>query len=499
MISTAKKLLCLLLCISLSLFLASCSGKNTTGSQSGSETELILPLHEIPAPSAPYGDQTDNEVYRASIYYAMADGTVSMPSTRVLWLNSGVTLERRLAEELLKSPGGDALTVAPRNSRIASVEAAGPVVTVNVLPSSPLTDAQTALLAEAMGRTLLEIDGINGVSLLLAGRAAAISDIPVGLITDSTSMQSQRDEASHLALNAVQGAMVTRTAAVYYPSKDETCVLPVITPLTFDGKTADAKLIAALSGVPAAENAIIAVPGSENIIEKSSDYTYTASGERILNVYLTNDALAALNESGHDRQMFLASIVLTLTSFLPETDGVTLSIGGKMVTEVPVKNASNQKFASGIMRRSDFAHLIGKNIPLYFADENGMLKRETRAIGISQANSPRARICALMEGPHSSSLSPVLPSGLSNSDILGVHVSGKVASINLSADAYRLCQSFTREQEELFVYGLANTVCEISGISGIRLYFDGVTGSCLTHGIQLTGVILKNPGRISDD
>ena len=492
-----KRMLSLLLLLLVCLSLAACSVTKSSPQSSGSPSALSLPIPETNPPAAPYGDQTDNKVYRASIYYASSDGTVSMPSTRVLWINSHSSIERRLAEELLKTPGGDAMMVAPKGSRIASVEAAGPVVTVNVIPSMPLNDSETALIIEAMSKTLLEADGVEGVNTLISGRASEINHLPVGVIQETNSAKAYLDEADHYALSAVMPETMERVVALYYPSASENALLVNSAYVSLDMSKPAESILSALMQPPSIQNALTAIPSVDRLMEKDAVYSLTPSGERILNLYFTSDAMTALTESGHDRQMYLASIVLTLTSFLPETDGVTLTIGGKLVTEVPVKNAPNQKFPSGIMRRSDFAHLIGKNVPLYFADENGMLALETRALPLAAADSPRARIVQLMEGPKSSDLLSIFPDGLKNTDILGVSVSENIVLVNLSANAYRLAQSLTVQEEELFVYGLVNTLSEISGINGVRLYFDGVTGSYLTHRIHLTGVILPNPGRIS--
>lgn len=491
-----KDVSCLLLCLVLSLSLCACSVKGKSNTSNPSLSDLSLPLTESNPPAAPYGDQTDNEVYRASIYYAASDGTVSAPSTRVLWLNSGATLEKRLAEEVLKSPGGDQIMVAPKNSRIAFVEAAGPVATVNVLSGAPLTDNDKALLMEAMGKTLLEAEGVTGVNVLIGGRAPELSCMPVGLITASTDVSQYLDESLHAGEKTASA--FTRSAAVYYPSSSDTLVLPVSTSLSINAESPVESLFQALTNAPQGYNVLSAVPSADTLFEKKSHYSLTPAGERILNIHLASGALTALNESGHDRQMYLASIVLTLTSFLPETDGVILSIGGKTVTEVPVKNAQNQKFASGIMRRSDFTHLIGKNVPLYFAGGDGYLKKETRAISIQCADNARERISALMAGPDDASLLPLFPDGVKSTDILGIRVSGNVASVNFTSNVYSLMQSFSEVQEEMFVYGLVNTLSEISGINGVRLYFGGETGGCLVHRIHLTGEILKNPGKISD-
>ena len=490
-----KRLLSLMLCAILLFSFAACSVKKTPGSTLSAPSDLNLPLSEKDAPKAPYGDSRASEVYRASIYYASSDGSVSMPSTRVLWLNSDSTIERRLAEETLKSPGGDALSVAPRGSKIVSVEAAGPIVNVNVQPSAPMNDTETALLMEAMSKTLMELTHVEGVNFLISGRASAISSLPSGVITKETDFRGMMDESARYLQG--ENVSITRTAALYVPSSDESCVLLESAQIALNASDPASALLLALAKAPKTQGAVTAVPMHDTLIAKKSQILPTASGDQILWVYLDASAFTALNESGHDRNLYLASIVLTLTSFLPEIDGVCLEIGGKLVTEVPLQNGEMRKFASGIMKRSDFTHLIGKNITLYFANENGMLTGETRALPIRMADSPRALLWALMDGPRDDSLLPVFPNGAKHSDILGIRVSSNAANVNFSSNIYRLAQSFTDTEEELFVFSIVNTLSQLRNISGIRLYFDGETGSVLTRNVYLEGVILKNPGRIS--
>ncbi len=493
---TFKRLVSLALCFLIAVSLAACDAKKTPGSTLNTLNSPSLPLQEQNAPKAPYGDSHASEVYRASIYYASSDGAVSMPSTRVLWLNSDTPLERRLAEETLKSPGGDAVSVAPKGSKIISVEAAGPIVNVNIQPSAPLTDTEISILMEAMSKTLMELEHVEGVGFLISGRAASLSSLPAGLITKDTSFRTLMDENARLLQD--NSASVSRKAALYFPSLDESCLLVESAPITLNADDPASSLLLALAKAPKTAGAAVAIPMYDALIAKKSQVSLTASGDQILSVYLDASALSALNESGHDRNLYLASIVLTLTSFLPEIDGVSLEIGGKLVTEVPVKDGETRKFASGIMKRSDFTHLIGKNVTLYFANESGMLQSEIRAMPISFADSPRALIRALMEGPRNASLLPVFPDGVKETDILGVRISSNAANVNLSSNVYRLAQSFTDTEEELFVFSLVNTLSNLRNVSGIRLYFDGETGSVLTRNVYLEGIILKNPGRISE-
>ena len=494
MTNRLKRIFSLLTALILAFSLSSCSVKNTTGTTAGGASSMTLPLAEENAPLAPYGDKEDSEVYRASIYYASSDGSVSVPSTRVLWLSSASSIHRRLAEELMKTPGSDANAVVQRGSRIASVENSGNIVTVNVLPAGSMSDAEIKTLTEAMSKTMFELPSVTGVTVLLSGRAASFSDLPIGLITKNTDVSILYDEAVHYEESG--HTSVSRRISAYYPSIDETCVIPCEMTVSHEPADPAKAILRALGTLPNQSGVIQGVPGCENMFEKVSRYEITPDGERILHIFLTSDAFLALNQSGHDRHMYLASIVLTLTSFLADTDGVCLSIGGKTVTEVPVKNGAARKFPSGIMRREDFAPYIGKHASLYFANENNMLEEEIRALPLASADSARARICALIEGPESSNLLPIFPLGVKASDILGIDISGSVVSVNLSANVYRMAQSFSQSEEELFVFGLINTLSELRGVSGLRLYFEGVTGSVLTHKIYLEGVILKNPGRI---
>lgn len=494
MSSRAKRILSVILLTAFAFSLTSCKSKSPSGGASNGALTLSLPLKEQNVPPAPYGDSRDSEVLRASIYYASSDGTVSVPSTRVLGLNSRSSVERRLAEELMKTPGGDAVAVVPKGSRIASVEVSGGIVTVDVIPSSPMSGAEIKTLSEAMSKTMFTLDGVTGVNLLISGRAAAFHGLPIGLITPYADLSALYDEAVHYPES--ETVSVSRRAVGYFPSADESCVIPFEISLSLHPSDPAQAVLHALGVQPDSPGLLAGVPACESMFEKASRYTTAPSGDRILNIHLTNDAYTALKASGHDRHMYLASIVMTLTSLLPDTDGVLISIGGRTITEVPLKNGTTRTFSSGIMKRADFAPYIGTNVPVYFANQNNMLSPEIRAVNILNADSARARIQALMEGPADASLLPVFPDGVKPSDILGVNISGSVARVNLSANVYRLMQSFTENEEELFVYSLVNTLSDLRGVSGVRLYFEGVTGSVLTHKVYLEGVLLKNPGRI---
>ena len=265
-----KRLLSIAICLLLVFSLAGCDGKNTPGSTLSASNNPSVPLQEQNAPKAPYGDSQASEVYRASIYYASAEGTVSMPSTRVLWLNSDSPIERRLAEETLKSPGGDAVSVAPKGSRILSVEAAGPIVTVNIQPASPMSNTETALLMEAMSKTLMELPHVEGVNFLFSGRAAALSSLPAGVILKDTDFRSLMDEGTR----DLQGetASISRKAVLYFPSEDASCVLAEPSQISLNASDPASSLLLALTKMPKTRGTAIAVPMHDTLIAKGGFY-----------------------------------------------------------------------------------------------------------------------------------------------------------------------------------------------------------------------------------
>lgn len=451
-----------------------------------------LPKPEAALRTAPIGDEFENSVYRASLYYPDANGEISLPYTRVLWLDGNTPLNRRLSEEILKNPGGDVQAAAPKGSRVLYAESGSGLVNVCIQPAQALDDDQVILLATALSKTLLEIPENTGVNLMISERAAGVNLRPLGVIDRETDLTLYKNES------ASENANVERSMIAYYPANDGKHLIGESVSVVLNAADPALPGISALAQSPRSGSALSVNLNFGNAFEKPSAYSVTSGGERILNLYFTESGFEALSKGKHTLNQALASITLTLTTFLPGTDGIAVHTPSGQVTEITRANGEKLRFGNGILKRQDFSELIGVGANVYFAGENDMLYAETHVLALRDALSVRKRLNVLFEGPVSRSLLKTAPAGSSLSDVLGVRVSENVAHINLSGELYGKCQSFSRVQEELFVYSVVNTLCEIEGVSGVCLYVEGQQADVLTQFIHLEGVLMKNPGRVSN-
>ena len=89
-----------------------------------------------------------------------------------------------------------------------------------------------------------------------------------------------------------------------------------------------------------------------------------------------------------------------------------------------------------------------------------------------------------------------MPAGITANDIRGISVSDGTATLNMTADFYRLCQLMNEEEERLLVYSIVNTLCELPDIYSVKLLVEGEQIETLAGSIYLSGELLPNPGII---
>ena len=77
-----------------------------------------------------------------------------------------------------------------------------------------------------------------------------------------------------------------------------------------------------------------------------------------------------MEEAGVSAYEFVGMLALTMTSFVPEIDGVQISVEGSLFREISAGGAVHS-FEEGMILRSDFADEIGDVVRLYFRAERG--------------------------------------------------------------------------------------------------------------------------------
>lgn len=494
---------CCLLCAA-ALLLTGCGGKTIAPSAS-----VTLPPPEVKA-AAPENDSAQTYAQSVSLYLPSRDGTrlIAVPETAELSLSRPSA--QALCQLLLAHPGTE--NAAPVGGDVAlslsgteAVEVSGRVATVSLGASAlRLSYEQLFAVGQALANTLCQFGDVEYVNLLISGVQPGLNvaaTLPAGCFQQNT-----RENLSTLWARASAPQTGTRralVAALYYPAPGGKGVLceaqtlafadlnpgPVMTTL-LDALSAGAET---LSGVPQ-------YPGLTALLTKEPTVSETNGSRRAVlhfDASLNDQLLAA----GITRSVMVASLVYTLTTFLPGIEGVELHIGSEKITTLTpsgtyLNAGETMNFPDGLMRRSDFSAFLLTPCTLYFASGEGKLRQAVRAVPFYEGCSVRAIVGQLMQGPQPydspSGLSAALPEGLRDADLLGVSYENGVVMLNFSSQLITKCQGFSPAQERQMVYSLVNTLTQLPGVRRVCFFILGDQPQSFAGALYLPGDFMPN-------
>ena len=107
-------------------------------------------------------------------------------------------------------------------------------------------------------------------------------------------------------------------------------------------------------------------------------------------------------------------------------------------------------------------------ISLYFADENiAHLKAEKRTFS-NDENLAKSVVQAIIDGPQNTDLCSLIPG---DTEINSIKLSGDVCTLDLNDEF----TNFTggTSMENLAVFSLVNSLCEVDGVSKVKINIDG--------------------------
>ena len=152
----------------------------------GALGEVALPEPEAEAPQMLLGEAEAEYFYEATLYCAASDGVSLSQATRTLLVQSGETLVDVVLEALLDPTGGMAqASVAPGDTRVISREISGGLAMVDLSIDARNVQSEQELLRMylAIAGTLLELEGVEGVGVLIDGREEGLLGLPCGVFT----------------------------------------------------------------------------------------------------------------------------------------------------------------------------------------------------------------------------------------------------------------------------------------------------------------------------
>ncbi len=179
--------------------------------------------------------------------------------------------------------------------------------------------------------------------------------------------------------------------------------------------------------------------------------------------------------------------VCSLVAFTVNSEGLLAHDGtlvGSMSADTFVENPGEQINSS-----------VEATLNLYFSNRSGTkLVKETRKVHYSTNISMEKLIMEqLIEGPKKSNMIPTLPSG---TRLISVSVVDGVCYVNLS-DSFR--NQNAEVNEEIVLYSIVNSLCEIQGVSKVQISVNGSTDGNVRFSYQLSKLYERNSEFMKED
>ena len=466
---------------------------------------VSLPVPDAGEAEPAIGDSLPSSSYYVSLYLVSSDQRALVPVSRAVTVGPGQSLATEALLALLSASGNaDARSPFPAGTHLLNIERSGnaAVVNLSIEARNAENEQQIFWMHQSVADTLVGLDGIEYVNVMVADRSECPYDVPMG-----AQGEGGEDLAGAWAhLNADQellgqkdGEMspVERNAVLYYPSRDGKYIAPVVSTVSITGDDRITPLIEALFSAPEAGCLRSPFPANSSVLTARPEIVETEAGRHMARLAFDANLIAALERDGLNAWQTFASLTYTLTGFLPEVDGLIVLIGDGQLTRAE-RDGQELTFTGGEMSRASYPDAVCRLAVSYMSASDGGLLRLERPLDRLSAVSPRAILNELFMGPAAweTGASRVLPDGVTIDDILGIRIADGEATVNLSSNFYRCCQSLTAQQERNMIYAMVNSLTELQQVRAVRFQVEGETVDHLVSSLMLRGPLMRNPGLI---
>ena len=388
------------------------------------------------------------------------------------------------------------------------VEISGGVCTVNLTSSAlQLSSADYYKISLALATTLCGLEEIRYVNVLTANQSVALDpggSLPMGSLTghagENLSVLWEQMETRRTPQGGNPASAPLNTeATIYYPLPEGRGIACECRRIAFEGQTAgqlasyllDAMSAAVKNRLGAAETPdlweyMIHEPVSSELEEGGKLITLSFRGglQELADGWKTEAACLA------------AAITWTLTTFIPGATAVCFRIGDKPVTELDSSRFRIDTVLGGLMRRSTFEMLLTGSVTVLFEKE-GKLVRVEKPADRETADSPRAQLNALIQGPDSqekeNGMTAPLPTGVREDDLLGLASEEDTMLVNLSSHFRDEIEAMGPEKETLLCYAMVNTLCLNTGKKRVCFFFEGAQQEWIAGEVYWAGEFIYNP------
>lgn len=489
---TKRALLCLLCLV---MLLGGC------GKKSGVTENDSLPS---PQPiAAPRDDSKQTVKKPVLLYLPSTDGTrlVAVPA------EGEFSVSRHPAETLCRllyaHPGNDYAAALPEGvvlSGTQPVEVSGNTATVSLSAGAlRLNLEEMQLVCQATANTLSQMKDVQYVNVLIngiqPGRDLAATQ-PAGCFQFSEQAEVMRSRA------AASGDAVRQTisASLYYPAAEGRGIVCESRALSFESMDYPVMLKTLLTALQEGPVSLQHIPRYPDLLAhlQQEPQVTENNGRKWVVLHFDSALNEAILDQGIPRSMMAASLVYTMTTFVPGVEGVEIHIGEeKLQSLTPLAgDGETITFENGLMKRSSFSPYLLSGCVLYFAGPDGMLRSVVRHVPYYESRNARFIIGQLMLGPQdydsASSLEAVMPKGLGDAELLGVAMEGDTLVLHFSEKLLPLCENMAQQQERNLVYAMVNSLCELPEVKKVRILVNDRQPETLAGYLYMPGSFLPN-------
>lgn len=498
-----KGTLALLLCLLLLL----------TGCVDNLPKEYVATDEKLPevqeGPEAPVGDSQSTREMDVGLFVPDPNTLKLTVQVTTIALESGQSRAEAAVEALLRAINENDYLSGPQPIRLASVsnavETSGELVTVNLQTAARLLQEEALFaLRVAITNTLTALPDIRYVNVLIDGRDIGLnfeSTLPTGVLAsyptgDVSTLWGQID----MQRNASPDTELQKSAALYYISEDGKSLLSQVRNVTFPERDMAqyAKLLLDEMTVVASMDGLRIVVPPTDYFERDPLYI-RPEGASLGYIYLyLHEAIDDfLQTRASTRAMMISSICYTLTSFIPQLDGIYVYVSDELVTQMTMMDGNEWFAADGLIKRSDFAPFVADTCTVYFpTGDYRHLRAVTCPVAQRLKAQPRTVLRELMSPPPAfGPLVAALPEGTTDADVLGLMIAGDTALVNFSEAFAEAARRMGDSQRTAMIYAIVNTLTELDGVRRVRFYFNGKQDT-LGGSVSTMGQFFRHAGMI---
>lgn len=493
-----RALLCLL-CVMVGL--GGCASREEAPAQ-----PTLPPPEE--AAMIPLNDTQQGSEQTVLLYLPSVDGTAlaAVPAT------ASLSVSRHNAEALCRllfaAQGNEYALALPGDVQLSGtqpVEISGDVATVSLAASAlRLSHEELFTVCQAITNTLCQFGDVQYVNVLINGVQPGMdvaATLPAGCFRENT-----KDDLSTLwnrEASAKTASRHTWPVALYYPSAGARGIVCEARSLSFDSLETEDMLLTLLKALHVGPVALPELPSYPDLEAYllQTPRVLDVNGSRRAVLYFDTALNTAIIENGITRSVMAASLVYTITTFMPGVEGVEIHIGEEMVSSLTPSATytgagETIHFDNNLMRRGDFSAFLLDGCTLYFADGNGKLREVTRMVPFYESRNVRSIFNQLIRGtqPYDSveKLQPVLPEGLRDADLIGVAFSDDTLILNFSQHWAELCREMDEQAEKQMIYAMVNALCRLQGVKRVQFLVNGTQPETLAGYMYIPGSFLPH-------